>query len=80
MSDKNLKQELATFEKNRSKLLGSFKGRYALVKNDDVVGTFETQQDAIDAGYEKFGNVPFLVKLITEVDETINLISFRIGI
>ena len=33
-----------------------------------VVGVFESQKDAIKVGYEKFGNEPFLVKEVLEVE------------
>jgi hypothetical protein len=63
-----LQQELETFDVHRAELLGRVAGKYALVHQDDVVGIFDTDTDAIREGYRQFGNVPFLVKKIEAVD------------
>lgn len=63
-----LTDELATFDKRRAELLGEAAGKYALVHGQDVVGFYDTQHDAIAEGYRRFGNVPFLVKLVAAVD------------
>jgi hypothetical protein len=70
-----LDKELDFFEANRAMLLGKARGEYALIHGDELIGTFVSKEDAINAGYEKFGNTPFLVKLITEVDEVLNFTS-----
>lgn len=75
-----LEQELAYFEQHRSELLGRAKGKFALIKADALVDTFDSQFDAIRAGYRKFGNEPFLVKQIAAVDVPINFTSFNIGV
>lgn len=64
-----LKQELETFKKEKKRLLSEAKGKYALIKDKDVVGTFASFEDALSAGYKQFGNRPFLVKEVTEVEE-----------
>jgi hypothetical protein len=74
-----LEQEVDTFERNRSALLGTARGKFALVKGGDVVDTFESQQDAIKRGYELYGNAPFLVKQVLEFDMPLNFTSFQIG-
>ena len=64
-----LESELKAFEQHKSELIGSSKGKFALVKGNTVVGVFDAEMDAIRQGYERFGNVPFLVKQIVEVEE-----------
>jgi hypothetical protein len=75
-----LRQELATFEKHKSELLASADGSYALVHKDQVHGTFSSEIDAIAAGYERFGNVPFLVKLVTSLDPVANFVNNNLGL
>ena len=75
-----LEKELAYFEQHRSELLGRAKGKFALIKNETLVDTFDGQADAIRAGYRKFGNEPFLVKQILAVDVPLNFTSFNIGV
>ncbi len=75
-----LRKELETFEAQKSGLLGESRGKYALIKDDQVVGVFDTRQDAIRQGYERFGNVPFLVKQIVELEVPQNFTSNLLGI
>ena len=70
-----LDKELQTFNSQRSDLIGKAKGNFALVKDDKIVNYFDTKFDAIRQGYERFGNVPFLVKQIVEVDIPQNFTS-----
>lgn len=39
-------------------------GRYVLVKGDQVLSVWDTLRDARQAGYERFGMEPFLVREI----------------
>jgi hypothetical protein len=70
-----LKEELQTYEAKKSELVAKSKGKFVLIKDNQVVDVFETQGDAIRQGYERFGNVPFLVKQIVEVETPQNFTS-----
>jgi uncharacterized protein (DUF433 family) len=72
-----LEKELEYFEGHRSELVLRAKGQFALVKNDSLIGTFEGQAEAIREGYRRFGNEPFLVKRIAEVDVPFNVGSLE---
>jgi hypothetical protein len=63
-----LKPELETYERLRPDLVKSALGKWVLIKGDELVGTFDTQNDAIAEGYRHFGNVPFLVREVTAFD------------
>ncbi len=75
-----LKKELETFEAHKRELLGMAAGKFVLIKDDAIVGTFETFNDAVNRGYEEFGNVPFLVKEIVEIETPIELVSNLIAV
>ena len=75
-----LAKELGYFEEHRSELLGRAKGKFALIRDEELVDTFDSHADAIRAGYRKFGNEPFLVKQIAAVDVPLNFTSFNIGV
>lgn len=66
----DLSKELATFQKHLPDLLGRAEGKFALVIGDEVVGTFDTYADAVQDGYEKNGLTPFLVKRISQIEES----------
>jgi hypothetical protein len=61
-------KELATFEATKDRLLTEAGGHYVLIRGDEIVGTYESYNDAVDEGYRHFGNVPFLVKQIVPVE------------
>lgn len=63
-----LHKELRTFETRLPELLGTSAGKWVLIHDDDLIGTFESRNDAINQGYQTLGNVPFLVKEVTPVD------------
>jgi len=75
MSGELLQQELAAYKAHKTDLLATAEGKYALVRGDEISGTFESLDDALAEGYRKFGNVPFLVKQITAVDAPVNFVS-----
>jgi len=75
-----LQKEILFFESKLKELLGTAKGEYALIKGEKLAGTFKSKEDAIKRGYELFGNSPFLVKQIVEVEEILNFTSNLISV
>jgi hypothetical protein len=67
--------ELELYDENRERLLGESLGKYVLIHDREMVGTYDTEADAVAEGYRRFGNVPFLVKLIAPVEEPANFLS-----
>lgn len=66
-----LEKELETFNKNLSTLMTD-EGRYVLIHKNDVVSIYDTYQDALSAGYEKFKLEPFLVKKISGLESVLS--------
>jgi hypothetical protein len=75
-----LKKELRTFSAHKRELLRRSSGKYVLVKGDRIVGTFDSELDAVHQGYERFGNVPFLVKQVVEVEVPLDFTSSLLGV
>ncbi len=67
--DKPLQKEYQYYLKIKPDLLKEVKGKFALIKDEKLVDTFDTDADAYKAGLLKFGNVPFLIVRISEEDE-----------
>ena len=63
-----LERELETFQKELPVLLQNAenRGKYVLVHGDKVDSIWETADEALDAGYDRFELKPFLVKEITD--------------
>jgi len=70
-----LAHELETYQANRERLLGEAPRKFVLIHGEEIAGTYDTEPDAINEGYRRFGNVPFLVRLITPVEEPANFLS-----
>jgi hypothetical protein len=58
-----LERELKTYCRELPRLLRE-EGKYVVIRDQEVAGTWATYEDALQAGYERFGLVPFLVKKI----------------
>ena len=63
-----LEREIKTYEEKKAELLANSAGKYVVIHGDQVAGVWDTQDDALRAGYERFKLEPFLVKEITEVE------------
>ena len=75
-----LRKELQTYEAKKAELIGKYGGKFALIKDTDVLGVFDTKLGAIRRGYEHFGRVPFLVKQIVEVETPQHFTSNLLGV
>lgn len=70
-----LKEEIETYNKEKKRLVEQSNGKFVLIKGNSIVDVFESQIDAIKIGINKFGNTPFLVKKIEEVETPQNFTS-----
>jgi hypothetical protein len=64
-----LEQELATFEAMKPDLLRNHAGKFVLIKGDRLIDTFDTSENAYSEGVQRFGQEPFLVKPVREIEE-----------
>lgn len=70
-----LDRELGVFEAHRADLIAAgHEGRWALVHDTGVVGTFDTKSAAFDEGFDRFGT-GFLVKEILREDRVYRMSS-----
>jgi hypothetical protein len=63
-----LERELEVFQRELPQLLrDGHKGKFVLIRDEEVAGVFPTQEEAIRQGYERYGlKEPFLTKEITD--------------
>jgi hypothetical protein len=64
MTDANIDKELEAFEAQLNDLLAEHEGKFALVKDGKVIGTFDNEGDAYTEGVKRFGEDVFLVRQI----------------
>lgn len=60
--------ERRTFQDRRDDLIANALGKFVLIKGEEVVGIYDAEGDAVREAYNRFGNVPFFVKQIVEVE------------
>ncbi|MEX0712215.1 MAG: hypothetical protein WD278_07680 [Pirellulales bacterium] len=70
MATDGLKIELETYAANKDELLAKGDGKFVVISERAVVGIWETFEDALHAGYERFLPRPFLVKRIQRGEDT----------
>lgn len=63
-----LTREQAVFDANLSTWLAEHEGEYVLIKGKTVDGFYKSRDDALTAGYARFGIVPLMVKQILAVE------------
>ena len=63
-----LDRELKTYADRLPDLL-AHEGKFVLIQEGDVAGFFDAYADAVQAGYERYGLRPFLVKQVQAVEQ-----------
>jgi hypothetical protein len=63
MAIANLQTELKTYLEHRERLLEQ-EGKFVVIHGSEVAGVWDTYEDALKDGYQRFGLEPFLVKQI----------------
>ncbi len=73
----DLAREYAVFESKREELEATFPGKFVLVKGEEVIGTYESLDDALRVAVKRFGRGPYLIEEIgLPVPETVLPISY----
>lgn len=75
-----LEIELAVYAKMKEQLLVSYEGKFALIHGEDFIGAFDSLENAYAEGVKRFGQDPFLVRKITNKDETYRNQALSLGL
>lgn len=75
-----LEQELEYFERNLSAWLTENQGRFALVHGQELVGMFNTNDDALSEGARQFGLSSFLIRPVLPSAGTITAPALTLGL
>jgi hypothetical protein len=57
-----LEDELRFYEQHQSEWADKYPGKFVLVRRDDLVGVYDSLEDALAEGARRFGLTPFLVR------------------
>jgi hypothetical protein len=56
--------ENVAFELRKPQLLAEHAGKFALVHGDEIVGVFDSEINALQEGYRRFGPVPLFIQQV----------------
>ena len=58
-----------TYKREAARLIAEgHEGRYVLIRQGVICGVWDKQSEAINAGYDKFGIVPFMAHRISAIE------------
>jgi hypothetical protein len=63
---KTLDREIAVYDRERERLEREHRGKFVLVRGDEIVGTFDTFQAAADEAVRRFGRGPYLIRHVSD--------------
>jgi hypothetical protein len=69
----SLGREQAVFDANLPRWLQEHESEHVLIKGDEVVGFLATRDEALVAGYARFGVVPLLFKEVVDSEPVYDL-------
>jgi hypothetical protein len=74
-----LERELNYFQEHKAELLQHHAGQFALIHDQQLVGTFPTFREAFEAGVQQFGVEPFLVQHVADQPDQIQYPALVLG-
>lgn len=75
-----LEEERAYYGENLQEWLTRHANRFVLVKGSNLIGTYDTNEDALREGARLFGREPFLVRRVQESQPTVTIPALALGL
>jgi len=75
-----LEKELAFYEKNLENWLSLYPGKFVLAKGEELVGVYDTNEQALTAGASLFGLSSYLIRCVEKSKEDIKLPALTLGL
>ena len=76
----SLEKELATFAKMKPDLLKNHEGKFVLIRGEELIGAYDSAENAYAEGIKRFGRELFLVKKVTEQEEVYRNQALALGL
>jgi hypothetical protein len=75
-ADSPLRHEWNFYRREVGRLLGEgHEGRHVLIKGEQIIGLWDTHDEAMQAGYQRFAGQPFLVHQVLERERLLRCVS-----
>ena len=61
-----LEREQSFYHTHVEEFTNLYKGKVLLIKGEELIGIFDSEEEAYSEGVRRFGNEPFLIKRVIE--------------
>jgi len=75
-----LREEYIYYQQHKESFLTEHPGTFVLIKGDEVVGFFDSEQAAYKVGLGRYGNEPFFIKRVEPEEGVIEHPALTLGI
>ncbi len=75
-----LEQERQFYDEHLQEWLQKYHNRFVLVKGRELIGTFDTNEEALTEGARRFGLDSFLVRRVEEKQPLVDIPALALGI
>jgi hypothetical protein len=76
-----LKNEIKLYESNKEEWVDQYgEGKFVAIKEDAVLGPYDSQEKAYEEGLNEFGLEPFLVQRVSKEERVNHLPALELGI
>ena len=74
-----LADEIAYYDAHKKKLMREHREQYLLIKGSELIGSYESEDEAVAEGIRRFVSEPFLVRLAGEDTPILSVPLLSIG-
>jgi hypothetical protein len=75
-----LEKELSFFDKNLKNWLTKYPGKFIVIKEEELIGVFDTNEQALSAAASRFGLQSYLIRRVQEQQEDLKLPALTLGL
>lgn len=75
-----LEREFRFFQSKLEEWLKNYRGKFVLIKGEELIDVFSTFEDAYKEGVKRYGNQPFFIKKVDEEEHIEMLPALTLGI
>lgn len=80
MNDDILNKEVAFFNEKKGEWLKIYPNKFVLVKDHELIGTFDTADAAVVEGVKRFGSTSFLVRQVNQLEDNVFIPTLSLGL
>jgi hypothetical protein len=75
-----LRDEIAFYECKKPEFLLAYEGKFVLIKDSELLGVFDSAEQAYAEGLSRLGNVPFLIKQVLKEEPIESIPALHLGL